>query len=78
MVGKLAAASRGRFTSEQSRESTEDAWQLALPLFMAGVGANYIDAALAAHHFAVFTDLLDAGSDFHRTNPVRFRESDLV
>jgi hypothetical protein len=37
----------------------------ALALFVAGVGANHIDLALAAHDLAIFTDSLDARSHFH-------------
>jgi hypothetical protein len=37
----------------------------ALALFVAGVGANHIDLALAAHDLAIFTYSLDARSHFH-------------
>jgi hypothetical protein len=37
----------------------------ALTLFVAGVGANHIDLALAAHDLAIFTNSLDARSHFH-------------
>ena len=33
---------------------------------MSRVGANYVDLALAADHFAVLTYSLDAGANFHR------------
>lgn len=40
--------------------------QLALPLFVAGVAlANNHDAAVAANHFAVIADRLNAGLNLH-------------
>jgi hypothetical protein len=37
----------------------------ALTLFVAGIGANHVDLALAAHDLAIFTNSLDARSHFH-------------
>jgi len=45
---------------------------LALPLLVAGVGANDIDPPLAAHDFAVFANLPHAGTHFHDNHP-KFR-----
>src|SRR4051794_3683786 len=42
---------------------------LALPLLVAGVLADDVHLAPAAHDLAVFADSLDAGSDLHRFNP---------
>ena len=38
---------------------------LSLSLFMAGVSANYIDDAVAAHDLAVLANSFYAGTDFH-------------
>lgn len=41
---------------------------LALPLFVARVGADHKDLASAADDLAMFANALDAGSDLHRTS----------
>lgn len=40
--------------------------KLTLTLLMSRVGAYHVDFAFAADYFAVFTDSLDAGANFHR------------
>jgi len=40
--------------------------ELTLTLFMARVGANDVNAALAAYDFTVLTNSLHTGADFHR------------
>src|SRR5687768_10739478 len=59
-------------TNSKNQGNGTNTWFLEFPplplaLLVPGVGANHIDAALAAHDFAVLADFLDAGSDFHRT-----------
>jgi hypothetical protein len=45
---------------------------LALPLLVAGIGANDVNPALAAHDFAIFANLPHAGTHFHDNHP-KFR-----
>jgi hypothetical protein len=42
---------------------------LALPLFMASVGADDVNAALAAHDFTVLANPLNARSNLHGAPP---------
>ena len=39
---------------------------------MARIGANHVDAALAADNFAVFADTFYTGADFHRSLLTKF------
>src|SRR5438874_13122844 len=65
-LGISTPSRRGIFTLQRTGRPAKVAGQrLPLPLFVAGVGANDVDPALAAHDLAVFTDLPHARTHFH-------------
>jgi len=49
--------------------------ELALPLFMARIGADNVHAPFATDNFAVFADTFNTGADFHRSLLTKFRLS---
>jgi hypothetical protein len=54
-----------RLVQHEARAVDSISLSLTLALLVAGVGANHVHFALAAHNLAVFTDSLDTRSHFH-------------
>jgi hypothetical protein len=44
---------------------TNSSRELTLPLLVARVAADHVHRPLTAHNLAIFTNSLDAGTDFH-------------
>jgi hypothetical protein len=58
--------SRGMSTPAMRAMGAGACSSLALALLVPGVGADDLDAPVAADHLALLTHLLDAGTDLHR------------
>jgi hypothetical protein len=66
MPSNSGQSERDNRNNYQSRSNAQNSSrELTLPLLVARIAADHIHRPLTAHNLAVFTNSLDAGTDFH-------------